>query len=75
MKVSSPTCSRTAGKSKYAATCNYPLNINRRMSECIPSRPGKFLPAVGSLVVPHRDRTQHHAGNAFEKEKKENNIN
>jgi hypothetical protein len=35
-----------------------------------PSRPGKFLPAVGSL-----DRTHDHARNAFEKGKKEKNIN
>jgi hypothetical protein len=40
MKESSPTSFLTDGKSKYAATCNYPLNINRRMSEWIPTKSG-----------------------------------
>jgi hypothetical protein len=35
-----------------------------------PSRPGKFLPTVGSL-----DRTRDNAEKAFEKGKKKNNIN
>jgi hypothetical protein len=39
MKESSPTSFLTDGKSKYAATCNYPLNINRRMSEWIRMNP------------------------------------